>query len=64
MTIIVINFIDTEGGKAAIRSAINTKRCKMIDMFDTDNATQILGSVDKINRGSVVKSFAFDNYDL
>lgn len=54
MTIIVINFIDTEGGKAAIRSAINTKRRKMIDISDTDNATQILGSVDKINRGSMV----------
>lgn len=54
MAIIVINFIDTKGGKAAIRSAINTKRRKMIDMSDTDNATQILGSVDKINRGSIV----------
>lgn len=37
MVIIVINFIDNEGGKVVIRLVINMKWCKMIDMFDIDN---------------------------
>lgn len=64
MVIIVINFIDIEGGKVVIRLVINMKWCKMIDMFDIDNVIQILGFVDKINWGLIVKSFVFDNYDL
>lgn len=64
MIIIVINFIDIEGGKVVIRLVINMKWCKMIDMFDIDNIIQILGFVDKINWGLIVKSFVFDNYDL
>lgn len=64
MIIIVINFIDIEGGKVVIRLVINMKWCKMIDMFDIDNVIQILGFVDKINWGLIVKSFVFDNYDL